>query len=220
MNRTKLLSGIAAILLFSLDVVAANGFTKERENSYYPVKTVLQDTLSGNIDRLSLQTPDSLHIEEKKTEKQKKEKEVPQTVTISFNDIKVGEMLGGMRVSKLESQENDFFSIQFAGTFEVEGNLVYNEFEDSYFIQVDKRCFKKFAILFPHYEREERFEFYSSICFNFDSLNEMKRAYGAANLKKAQNGTAVRLNIRAKNLCLSMKLDKGMLGVAYADFIQ
>ncbi|MFA6871657.1 MAG: hypothetical protein WCQ82_05470 [Bacteroidaceae bacterium] len=220
MNRTKLLSGIAAIMLFSTDVASQNGAIQERENNCYPAKTVLQDTLSGNIDSLSLQAPDSLYIEEKKAEKQKEEKEVPQTVTISFNDIKVGTILGGMRVSKLESQENDFFKIQFTGEFNVEGDLVYNEFEDTYFLQMDEVYHQKYTIQFPHYEREERFEFYSSICFNFDSLNEMKRAYGAANLKRAQNGMAVRLKIRATNLSLSVKLDKGMLGVGCADFVK
>lgn len=194
---------------------------KESEVNKHSVKILVKNILFESDNRFPVQAEVTvvLAVDGKKAEKQNQVSEVGEAVSIHFNDITEGMDLGGMKVVRTESQENDHFNIQFEGEFIVEGNLIYNEFEDTYFFQVGEDYHKKYTIKFPQNGNDQSFEFYSQLMFNFNSREELKKAFGSENMKKAQSGTPVALKIKAKNLNVGATLGKGMLGVGGAEFV-
>jgi len=202
---------IASVLFFALSC-------SENETDTDKLKEELKAELK---EEMKAETEKEEKEEVVKNEEKKEVTEKNELVNIHFNDIKKGMMLGGMEVTKLESRRGDYFDIQFAGEFIVEGDLVYNEFEDSYFFNVDEEYHKKYTVKFPRGGGvDEAYEFYSALMFNFNSRDALKKAYGIENVKKAENGTPVKLKIKAKNLSIGAKLDKGMLGLGVADFVE
>ncbi len=135
---------------------------------------------------------------------------------LAYKNIKNGDVIEGLKVTKKEYQENDHYNISFSGDFTVTGSLFFNEYEEMWSFGLDEESKFKTKIKFD--ARPDAFDMCTNL--GFSNINKLLSGLDNTIIKKAKTGERVRLNILVKNLSVGATFDKGLLGYGSVDFVR
>ncbi len=133
---------------------------------------------------------------------------------IAIENIKKGDKIEGLEVTKVDYKPGDHFSIQLDGEFSTKGKLQYNEFEDAFSFYVEKNLVPQTKILVEGNE----YDFYKIL--NFSNRDKVKKILNKKQLQNFNAGKFIPLTVVVDNLSVGIKMDKGQLGVGRVNFVK
>ena len=136
-----------------------------------------------------------------------------QAQILKIEEIKKGDIIEGLTVTKVEYIKGDMFAINFEGEISVKGILQINEMEETldFFIEESIPTTKIVA-------ENEEYILYNILAFN--NPEKLKKALSKAQLQSLNTGEAVNLTIKAKNPLIGQRFSNGRLGIAGVEFLE
>ncbi len=184
---------VLAVLFLSVVLFSCNNAQSTNDENIDSTKTDVVET-DINEDENTIEEDKPVVLEE---------------VTINIADIKNGDIVEGLKVTSIEYQTGYMYNIALEGKCSVTGKLQYNDFEETTEFLLDETSFPKTSLNVEG-DINELYKF-----LMFSNLEQLKSA-----LSSYQSGQAVNVSIQIKNLSLETYLDKGRLGMGYAEFIK
>lgn len=133
---------------------------------------------------------------------------------IKIGDIKNGDKIEGLTVTKIEYVTNDHYQINLNGKFIASGKITYSEFEDSWQMILDEETIFKTIINIDG----EQYEMCKYISFR--NLDKVKAALGSDKIKMITKEQEVSASFNVNNLIVGCNFDKGVLAFGSVDFIK
>jgi len=134
---------------------------------------------------------------------------------IKIEDIKSGDKIEGLTVTKVEYIKNESYSIDFEGEFKTSGTFSYDEYDEMMYMAVEKEALPKTKISIAGTE----YPLYETLGF-INSPN-LEAHLGQEDIYMIKNGEGVSLHgFKVANLSIGMTFDKGRQGMGYVKFLK
>lgn len=134
------------------------------------------------------------------------------TGTFDINKLKKGDKIESFTVKKVDYRPGEYFNIELEGMTEIPGKVVYNEFEDSWEMAVDKEALPTSKILI----NGEEYELFNTVAVR--NRDAFTKALGGESTEMVQSGQEVWTRMKFQNFSIGQDFTRGRIGVAQADY--